>query len=152
MKPKRSELCPAMGLVTQDLATFLGGQAEVTMILKKCLYVAEIDRAIVDGNLLRMGFPLVFKGDGYPPFPRRWIRDESRNSCILDLRNYVVADIGPGMEGGGNRWFLQSADRSDSGILYPANGRKFDSARIQELLAEPARKFPSPTGIKFFVD
>ena len=151
MEIKCDKFVPAGRLTTKDLAPFLDGQAEVTSILKRCLYVAGIDRAIVDGNLLRMGFPLVFKGDGYPPFPRRWIRDENRNSYILDLRNYVVADIGPGMEGGGNRWFLQSADRSDSVILYPADGRKFDQ-RAVGLLATPVRNPPAPTGIEFFGD
>ena len=151
MEIKCDKFVPAGRLTTKDLAPFLDGQVEVTKFRKGCVYVAHIGRLVVEGNQLRMGFPLVLNGDGYPPFPRHWVRDDSRNSCVLDLGKYLVADIGPSMEGGGNRWFLQSADRSDSVILYPADGRKFDQ-RAVGLLATPVSKFPTPTGIKFFVD
>ncbi|MDP3948592.1 MAG: hypothetical protein Q8Q17_01430 [bacterium] len=147
MKPERNKFMPALELGTADLAHFLGGQVEVTQFLKKCLYVAEIDRAVIEGSQLRMGLPLVLNGEDYPPFPRRWVRDDGRNSCVLELGEYIVADIGPGMEGGGDRWFLHSPGGFDSAILYPKNGRKFDQ-RVVGLLAPPIGELSGPPEVK----
>ena len=144
MKPNCSEFGPAKELATQDITPFIGGQVERNSFLDGNIYVAEICRAVVDGALLRLGFSLVLNGERHPPFPRRWVRDDNKNSCVITLCEYMVADIGPGIDGGdGNRWMLLSADKRTMAILYPANNRKFD-ARVVSLLAAQVGELSGP--------
>ena len=138
MKPEHGKFIPANGLDTQDVSHLIGGEIENNSFVHGTIYVGEICRAVVDGNLLRLGFSLVLNGERNPLFPKEWKRDDTRNSCVIRLSDYTVADIGPGIDGGeGNRWVLLSADKLTMAILYPSNGRKFDAERLKELLATP---------------
>ena len=151
MKIERDKFVPAVGLMTEELARFQNsGQVEVSSFALRYLYVGEIRYAVVEGWQLRIGFVWVLSGRGFPPTPKEWVMDSNRNSYVIDLKDYQVANIGPGMEGGGDRMWIHS--KFESLMFYPPDGKKFDSARSQELLAKPARKFPATTGIEFFVD
>ncbi len=146
MKPESGKFVPATGLTTEDLAPFIDGQVEVNSFSSRYVYVGEIDRAVVEGNQIRIGLSLVLNGERHPPFPKRWIRDDKRNSYIIDdLSKYTVADIGPGKEGGGCKWFLHSRTKSEFAILYPADGRKFDARAVS--LLTPVGEFSSGNGI-----
>ena len=114
---------PGVELKPEDISNFPGGQIESANFQKSELYVGDIYRIAIDGKQLRIGFSHVVKGEQFPPFPRRWVKDD-RNSLIVDMGTHQFAYLEAGKTGG-IRIFVQSDDKSQSFIFYPANGRKF---------------------------
>lgn len=151
MKIERGKLLPAGGLTATDLAAFRnGGQVEMASYVRGRIYVAAINRIAVEGNELRLGFSWVLKGEGYPPYPKRWVRDDEMNSYNLKLEGCTIADIGPGMDGGGNQGFIQcQGGYYTSLIFYPLDGPKFDSVRLEKLLTAPRTVLFSPEWNEF---
>ena len=89
----------------------------------------EINSAILNGTKVEIGLEWFAKGEGYPPFPKRWVADE-RKVYKVDLQIYSVSDIGPGSEGS-NRICLQSGITNELTVLFPPNGSKLDRSKVQ---------------------
>lgn len=123
-----------MDLTTQMVATFIGGQMEIQNLNEGYLFRGEIKAIAVEDNELRVEFAWLAKGEGYPPVPNRWVKDD-RLDYTASLEIYSVSDIGPSGDeiGGGTRICLNSSIVGEMAVLYPPNGSKLDAARVEGL-------------------
>jgi hypothetical protein len=66
------------------------------------------------------------KGEGYPPIPTRWIKDDG-NEYKASLEIYAISDIGDG------RLALNSPYTGELAVLYPPDGSKLDPSQVVDL-------------------
>lgn len=128
--------------LTQNMAAhFLGGQMEIQNSNEGHLFRGEIAAIVVENNELKVKFNWLAKGEGGPPIPSKWVND-TKLDYAAGLEIYVVSNIGSsgGEVGGSDRLCLMSPIIGETVILYPPDGSKLDSSKVEGLVldAKPA--------------
>lgn len=121
-------------LTKKVVERFVGGQAEIQNQNEGYIYRGEIKTIAVEDNELRVQFVWIAKGEGFPPVPQKWIKDD-RLVYAASLEIYSVSDIGSSGHdvGGDSRLYLSSPIVGEVVILYPPNGSKLDPAKVEGL-------------------
>src|SRR5688572_30222261 len=122
-----------MKMTSEMVQQFVGGQAEIQNESEGYLLRGEIESATVEDDTFKIRFKWLAKGEGYPPLPTGWVKDDNLDyGAALVL--YSVTDIGPSEEiGGGNRLHLSSWVTGESVTLFPPDGSKLDPAKVKGL-------------------
>ncbi len=127
-----------MKLTSADVAGFVGGQAEIQNQVERYLFRGEIESIVVEDGDLKIKFSWMAKGEGFPPLPNKWVKEDNLDySASLEI--YSVSNIGPGTEGG-DRMCLNSMIVGENVILYPPDGSKLDSAKVEGLAPEKKKR------------
>lgn len=123
-----------MRLTTQTVQRFKGGQMEIQNQNERYLYRGEIETIAVENNALQVKFAWLAKGEGFPPLPKKWVRDD-RLDYAASLEIYSASDIGSsGHEtGGDSRICLHSPIVGETVVLFPPNGSRLDPAKVEGL-------------------
>ncbi len=127
-----------MKLTTEDVQRFVGGQMEVQNAGEGYIYRGEIETIAVENDELKVRFAWLAKGEGFPPIPTGWVKDDVLDYA-LSLEVCSVADIGStGHDfGGDSRIGISSFFIGETVVLFPPNGSKLDPAQVEGLdLAE----------------
>ena len=122
----------SMRVTTGHVARFVGGQMEIQNKGEGYMFRGEIQKIEVAEaeNELRVKFAWIAKGEGYPPLPKRWVRDEQVDYAA-SLEVYTASDIGPS-ETGGSRLCFQSSIVGETVVLFPPDGSKLDRSKVEE--------------------
>ncbi len=120
-----------MELTTEDLKPFIGGQIEIQNQSEEYIYRGEIADAAVENKEFHVRFSWFAQGEGYPPIPSRWKKDDT-SEYAASLGIYTVQNIGPGEEGG-DRIVLISDITGEVVTLFPPDGSKLDPGRVEGL-------------------
>lgn len=123
-----------MRLTTENLARFIGGQMEIQNQEEEYLYRGEIKTITVENNEVRVKFAWCAKGEGFPPMPTHWVKNENLEYAA-SLEIFAVNNIGPSDHGvgGGDRICLNSPIVGELAVLYPSDGSKLDPAKVEGL-------------------
>lgn len=123
-----------MQLTTPVVARFTGGQMEIQNQNEGYLYRGEVKTIAVENNELRVKFAWLAKGVGFPPFPRKWVKDD-RFDYSASLEIYSVADVGSSGHDtcGDSRICLHSPIVGETVMLFPPNGSTLDPAKVEGL-------------------
>lgn len=123
-----------MQLTTQVVARFTGGQIEIQNQNEGYIYRGEVKTIAVENNELRVKFVWLAKGEGFPPLPKKWVKDD-RLDYTASLEIYAVRDIGSSGHdtGGDSRLCLNSSIVGETVVLFPPNGSKLDPAKVEGL-------------------
>ena len=125
-----------MELTTQAVARFIGGQMEIQNEHEGYMFRGEIKTIAVENNELRVKFAWLAKGEGYPPFPKKWVNEDNLD-YRASLEIYSASDIGPGSTDDGiegdNRLCFSSQIVGETAVLFPPNGSKLDPAKVEGL-------------------
>lgn len=120
-----------MLLTTQEVQKYQGGQAEIQNRDEGYLYRGEIVKIDIENNELRIRFAWLAKGEGFPSFPKRWVKDDHLDyTASLDI--YEISNIGPGSEGG-DRLCFNSSIVGELTVRNPPDGTKLDPEKIEGL-------------------
>ncbi len=121
-----------MQLTTQIVERFKGGQMEIQNQDEGYIYRGEVEAIVVENNELRVKFAWLAKGEGFPPLPEKWVKDD-RLDYAASLEIYSASDIGSsGHEvGGDSRICLNSSIVGETVVLYPSNGSKLDRSKVE---------------------
>lgn len=115
-----------MELTPEILDRYTGGQAEIQNAKEGYLYRGEIQEISIKSGSLVIRFAWLAKGEGFPPFPDRWV-----NCTHLDytagLLLYSASDIGS------DRIALSCRPTDELTVLYPAGGSTLDPAEVEGL-------------------
>jgi hypothetical protein len=118
-------------LTAAAVAKYVGGQMEIQNHNERYLYRGEIDSITVEDDLLQVTFAWLAKGEGFPPIPKKWVKDEKRD-YVASLGVYIASDIGDG------RLCLDSPIVGELVVLFPPNGSKLDPSKVEGLQAVQA--------------
>jgi hypothetical protein len=123
-----------MQLTTQAVERFKGGQMETQNQNEGYLYRGEVEAIAVEDNELRVKFAWLAKGEGFPPIPQKWVKDD-RLDYAASLYIYSASDIGSSGHdvGGDSRLCLDSFIVGETVVLYPPNGSKLDPSEVEGL-------------------
>ena len=123
-----------MQVTSAMLAGYVGGQMEIQNQGEGYLYRGEVKAIGVENNEIQAKFTWLAKGEGFPPIPNKWIKDD-RLDYAASLDIYSASNIGPGggEVGGDDRLCLNSPIVGEMVILYPPNGSKLDPAKVEGL-------------------
>ena len=123
-----------MQLTTQVVERFKGGQMEIQNQGESYLYRGEVESIAVENNVLQVKFAWVAKGEGFPPLPNKWVKDD-RLDYAASLEIYSTSNIGPsdGEVGGSDRLCLNSSIIGEIVILFPPDGSKLDPSKVEGL-------------------
>lgn len=123
-----------MKLTSKMLAQYVGGQMEIQNQGEGYIYRGEVKAIVLEGNELRVEFVWVAKGEGFPPLPKKWVKDDKLD-YVISLEIYSVSNIGPsgGEVGGDDRICFNSSIVGELAVLYPPNGSKLDPAKVEGL-------------------
>ena len=124
-----------MQLTTQVVARFQGGQMEIQNQNEGYLFRGEVATIAVENSELRVKFTWLAKGEGFPPIPQKWVKDD-RLDYTASLEIYSVSKIGSSGEevgGGDSRLCLNSLIVGETVVLFPPNGSKLDPAKVEGL-------------------
>ncbi len=107
---------------------------EITNEGEEYLYRGEIETIAVKDGELQVQFSWLAKGEGFPPLPEKWVKDD-RLDYKASLEIYSANNIGPsgGEVGGGDRICLTSPIVGETVVLYPPDGSKLDPAKVEGL-------------------
>ena len=129
-----------MQLTTQTVARFIGGQMEIQNQNEGYMFRGEVKTIAVENNELKVKFAWLAKGEGYPPFPKKWVNEDNLDYGA-SLEIYSASDIGPGSTddgiGGDSRLCLNSSIVGETVVLFPPNGSKLDPAKVEGLKPVP---------------
>ena len=115
-----------MQLTTQAVAKFTGGQMEIQNQNEGYLFRGEIKAIAVKNNELKVKFAWLAKGEGFPPIPKRWVKDDNLDYGA-SLEIYQASEIGDG------RLSLNSPIVGELAVLFPPNGSKLDPSKVEGL-------------------
>lgn len=123
-----------MQVTSEMLARFVGGQMEIQNQGEGYIYRGEVKTIAVENNELKAQFAWVAKGEGFPPFPNKWVKDDNLDYAA-SLEIYSASNIGPsgGEVGGGDRLCFNSSIVGETVVLYPPDGSKLDPAKVEGL-------------------
>ena len=115
-----------MQLTTQAVAKFQGGQMEIQNQNEGYLFRGEVATIAVENNELRVKFAWLAKGEGFPPLPKKWVKDDNLDYGA-SLEIYHASEIGDG------RLSLNSPIVGELAVLFPPNGSKLDPSKVEGL-------------------
>lgn len=115
-----------MELTTEMLQKYVGGQMEIQNTIEQYIYRGEIKTIAVINNTLKVKFNWVAKGDGFPPIPHKWVKEDTLDYG-LGLEICAVSDIG------NDRLCLDAHITGELCVLYPLGGSKLDPAKVEGL-------------------
>ena len=118
-----------MQLTTQAVEKYSGGQMEIQNQNEGYLFRGEVATIVVEDNELRVKFVWLAKGEGFPPLPKRWVKDDKLDYCA-NLEIYHASDLGDG------RLALHSPIVGELSVLFPPNGSKLEPAKVAGLQIE----------------
>lgn len=121
-----------MELTTALLALYVGGQMEIQNQGEGYLFRGEVESIAVEEGELRVHFAWLARGEGFPPVPNQWVKDD-RPDYVASLEIYTASDIGPSAGGGASRIHLNSSIVGETAVLYPPDGSKLDRSRVEGL-------------------
>lgn len=121
-----------MQVTTASLAPFQGGQMEIQNKGEKYLFRGETATIVVEDGSLKVKFAWLAKGEGFPPIPRKWVKDD-RLDYEASLEIYRVSDIGPGSDGGGSRLCFDSSIVGEMVVLYPPGTSTLERSKVEGL-------------------
>ena len=84
-----------------------------------------------ENNELKVKFAWLAKGEGFPPIPKKWYKDD-RLDYVVSLTLYLASDIGSG-DYGDSRICLNSNFTGEICVLFPPNGSKLDPSKVEGL-------------------
>lgn len=119
-----------MRLDTEILKRYVGGQLEVQNSGEGYFYRGEIADVFVENNEMRVRLSWNAKGEGFPPIPRKWVKDNSHLNYAVSLEIYAVSDIGD------DRICLNSSIIGETAVLFPRNGSKLDPSKVEGLVLD----------------
>ncbi|MBI2098535.1 MAG: hypothetical protein HYT49_02635 [Candidatus Wildermuthbacteria bacterium] len=117
-----------MELTTEMLERFVGGQAEIQNERRGYLSRGEVKTIVVEDGRIRIKFVWRAKGEGFPPVPKRWVKEDPLD-YTTGLMLFSVSEISAGSKGG-RRVRLSSAVSGEMIVLFPKNGDKLDPAEV----------------------
>ncbi len=111
------------------LIAFIGGQIEIQnegegYILRGQIKAAEV----TSRNDFRVTLDWMAEGKGFPP--QGWNTIKMRR-YEASLEIYSVSNIGPSPQGGDDRLCLNSSVTGELVVLFPANGSKLDTSKVE---------------------
>jgi hypothetical protein len=112
--------------LSERAKAYVGGQMEVQNPVERYFFRGEIETISADNEELRIHFKWVAKGEGYPPFPKRWVKSDKLDYAA-SLGIYQISDIGEG------RIALLSPITNETVVLFPPNGSKLDPSKVEGL-------------------
>ncbi len=116
--------------LTQEIAKqYVGGQIEIQNSGEGYLFRGDIEKIDVEGEELKVTPAWLAKGVGFPPIPEKWVKTEPKE-YNANLSIYAVSDIGNG------RICLNSSIVGETTVLYPSNGSRLESSKVEGLEAE----------------
>jgi hypothetical protein len=121
-----------MQLTTELVKRFIGGQMEIQNPNQEYLYRGEIKLIVVEEGDLKVVFSWLAKGEGFPPIPKKWVKDDMDRYAV-SLVVCSVSDIGSGPEDEGSRICLQAPILGEIIVLYPPDGSKLDPSKVEGL-------------------
>lgn len=124
-----------MQLTKELVQRFVGGQMEIQNSGGGYIFRGEIESITVEGTDLKVRFAWLAKGEGFPPIPHKWVKEDKLDyATSLDM--CTVSDIGPsgGEIGGDNRIAVNCQILGELSVLYPPNGSKLDPVRVEGLV------------------
>ncbi len=118
-----------MNLNNEKVAEFVGGDMEIQNKNEGYLYRGPIKSATIENNMLLIKFAWLARGEGYPPSPINWKKEDkfASDGYIRNLKFYGVSEIG------NDRLSLCSFISGELLILFPLNGSKLDPAKVEGL-------------------
>ena len=115
-----------MEVTNEILARFVGGQMEIQNQGEGYLYRGEVEAIAVEDNELQAKFTWLAKGEGFPPLPKKWVKDDQLDYAA-SLEIYTPSDIGDG------RLCFNSSIVGETVVLYPLNGSRLNPAKVEGL-------------------
>ena len=116
-------------LTSELVSKYVGGQMEIQNTGEKYLFRGDIATATVEKDTLKVRFAWLAKGEGFPPFPERWVNKEDLDYAA-SLMIYSVSEIGDG------RLSLYSSITGELTVLFPPDGSKLDRREVVGLESE----------------
>lgn len=116
-------------LSPEALIAFIGGQIEIQnegegYILRGQIKTAEV----TSRNDFKVTLDWMAKGKGFPP--QGWTTGKM-HQYEASLEVYSVSNIGPSPQGGDDRLCLNSSVTGELVVLFPANGSKLDTSKVE---------------------
>lgn len=123
-----------MELTQGTVDGYVGGQMEIQNEGEGYIYRGEIKTIAIENNELRAQFKWLAKGEGYPPLPHKWVKDDQLD-YTASLEIYSVSNIGPTGHGtgGSDRICLNSPIVGETVVLYPPDGSRLDPSKVEGL-------------------
>ncbi len=120
-----------MYLTTQIVERFVGGQMEIQNQDEGYMYRGEVKTIAVENSKLWVKFAWLAKGEGFPPIPQKWVKDDNLGYSV-SLEIFSASDIGSSGHdtGGDNRICLISPIMGETVVLFPPNGSRLDPAKV----------------------
>lgn len=115
-----------MRITSEMLVKYVGGQIEIQNQNEEYLYRGEVKDITVENNELKVLFSWLAKGEGFPPFPNKWVKND-RLDYSASLEIYSPSYISDG------RLCFNSFIVGEVVVLYPSNGSKLDPAKVEGL-------------------
>ena len=103
--------------------TYIGGQMEIQNSIESYMYRGEIESIDIKDKVLIVKFSWLAKGEGYPPIPKTWVKDEKLDYAA-GLEIFNVSEIGD------NRLCFQSSITNETVVLFPIDGSKLDPSKV----------------------
>lgn len=116
-----------MQLTQAILDRYAGGQLEIQNKTEGYLYRGEVERAWIEDGDLCVRFVWFAKGEGYPPFPKRWVNED-------DLDYKVSMQFASASEVSDGRVSFSVMYVGELGVFFPPDGSKLDPAKVEGLV------------------
>jgi len=127
-----------MELTKKKLAEFVGRDMEIQLRSEGFIYRGRIKSATIENNIfLIIKFEWLAKGEGWPPVPISWIK-EDRFASDAFVRNLNFYNISETIDG---RLNLYNPSRDESLILFPP-GKNLDPTKVKGFKL-PIEKVPA---------
>ena len=118
-----------MEITTELLSRFVGGQLEIQNQKEGYPYRGEVEsvEVDVDEDLIKVRFAWLANGEGYPPIPTRWVKDD-RLDYSVSLMLSSASDNSNG------RLTVNVYGVGEFLVFFPPDGSKLDPARVEGLV------------------
>ena len=113
----------------QDVKRYVGGQMETQNLSERYIYRGEIAAISIENDELKVRFAWLAKGEGYPPIPKRWVKDTdpAHIDYSASLVAYAPCKVGEG------RLAWHSAIIGETVVLFPPDGSRLDPSKVEGL-------------------
>lgn len=118
-----------MTLTSEVVEQYIGGQMVIRNELMGHIHCGQVENISVEDNCLHGKLSWIAEGEGYPPFPTKWVKTWV-DSLYFDvsLDQCKVVSIGATSSKG-----ICIAARTDLVYLYPPGEVKLDPSQVEGL-------------------